>query len=215
MTPAFEAPHLETGVLLVADISGYTAFLGLVTAEHPEMIGSDGNVPPAYPVLSSLLDVVVERLSPAFRLSEVEGDAVFGYASDEHQAGDGAEVLDVVRSAYGGFRDRIAKAMVLHHHDCEACRILPSLDLKFVAHHGPFVVQQIAGRERLLGPAVNVTHRLLKNSIREQTGKRSYLFVTHEAVEQLGLSPEIGVEHREEYADAGAVRGLVVELKAG
>jgi Protein of unknown function (DUF2652) len=138
MSTTFEKPRLETGTLLLADISGYTTFLGLVTAEHPEMIGSAGPIPPAYPIMSSLLDVVVDRIAPTFRLSEIEGDAVFGYAADDRLNCDGATVLQIIGSTYGGFRERIDEAMVHHHqHDCEACSILPTLDLKFLLHHGP------------------------------------------------------------------------------
>jgi hypothetical protein len=215
MTTEFKEPRLETGTLLLADISGYTTFLGLVTAVHPEMIGSAGPIPPAYPIMSSLLDVVVDRITPTFRLSEIEGDAVFGYATDD-QLRDGETALDTIRSAYGGFRGRIDEAMSYHQkHECDACSILPTLDLKFLLHHGPLVVQRIAGRERLLGPAVNLTHRLLKNSVSEQTGRRGYLFTTDEAAEQLGLSPEIGERHEEDYSDVGSVGGTVVGLEAG
>ena len=214
MTTEFKEPRLETGTLLLADISGYTTFLGLVTAVHPEMIGSAGPIPPAYPIMSSLLDVVVDRITPTFRLSEIEGDAVFGYATDD-QLRDGETALNTIRSAYGGFRGRIDEAMSYHQkHECDACSILPTLDLKFLLHHGPLVVQRIAGRERLLGPAVNLTHRLLKNSVSEQTGRRGYLFTTDEAAERLGLSPEIGERHEEDYADVGSVSGTVVGLDA-
>jgi hypothetical protein len=214
MTTEFKEPRLETGTLLLADISGYTTFLGLVTAVHPEMIGSAGPIPPAYPIMSSLLDVVVDRITPTFRLSEIEGDAVFGYATDD-QLRDGETALNTIRSAYGGFRGRIDEAMSYHQkHECDACSILPTLDLKFLLHHGPLVVQRIAGRERLLGPAVNLTHRLLKNSVSEQTGRRGYLFTTDEAAERLGLSPEIGERHEEDYSDVGSVSGTVVGLDA-
>ena len=214
MTTGFEDPRLETGTLLLADISGYTAFLGLVTAVHPEMIGAAGPIPPAYPIMSSLLDVVVDRIGPTFRLSEIEGDAVFAYATDG-QLSDGETALQTIRSAYAGFRGRIDEAMAHHQkHECDACSILPTLDLKFLLHYGPLVVQRIAGRERLLGPAVNLTHRLLKNSVSEQTGSRGYLFTTDEAAEQLGLSRDIGVRHEENYADVGSVSGTVIGLDA-
>jgi hypothetical protein len=215
MTTSFENPRLETGTLLLADISGYTTFLGLVTAVHPEMIGAAGPVPPAYPIMSSLLDVVVERIAPTFRLSEIEGDAVFGYATDDQLKSDGDAALEAIRSAYGGFKGRIDEAMTYHQkHECDACSILPTLDLKFLLHHGPLVVQRIAGRERLLGPAVNLTHRLLKNSVSERTGRRGYLFTTDDAAKQLGFSQESGVRHKENYADVGSVSGTVIGLDA-
>ena len=92
--------------------------------------------------MSSLLDVVVEMIAPVFSLAELEGDAVFGYALGDRLERDSATLLEIVRSAYGAFRERIAEAMVLHMHDCEACMILPSLELKFVVHHGPVVIHR-------------------------------------------------------------------------
>ncbi len=46
MTNALETPHAERGVVLLADISGYTAFLEAVAIAHPEMSGHGGPVPP-------------------------------------------------------------------------------------------------------------------------------------------------------------------------
>jgi hypothetical protein len=206
-------PKVETGFLLLADISGYTSFLEAVAASHPEMTRPGGELAPAYPVLSSLLDVVVESIAPTFRLAEIEGDAVFGYALGERLAGGAEGLLDIVRSAYDAFRARVEEVMVLHRHDCDACMTLPSLELKFVVHHGTVVIQSVAGREGLFGPAVNTAHRLLKNSVTEQEGRRAYLFVTETAARQLDPMLEIGVAHEERYADVGSVTGLVVPLK--
>lgn len=214
MTSASPSPQVHTGILLLADISGYTSFLELVAASHPEMTGAGSEVPPAYPLMSSLLDVVVEKIAPTFLLAEIEGDAVFAYSLGDRLAGEAATLLHLVRSAYGGFRERVEEAMILHKHDCQACMIFPSLELKFVVHQGTLVVQRIAGRERLLGPAVNVAHRVLKNSVTEMTGWRGYLFVTEEAAERLELTPDIGVVHEERYADAGLVTGIVIGLDA-
>jgi len=207
-------PQVETGFLLLADISGYTSFLESVAAAHPEMTRPGAEVPPAYPIMSSLLDVVVERIAPAFQLAEIEGDAVFGYALGDRLAGDAATLLEIVRSTHGAFRERIEEGMVLQRHDCQACIILTSLELKFVVHHGPFVVHRIAGREKLQSPAVNVAHRLLKNSITQQTGCRAYLLVTDAAADQLRLMPEVGAAHEERYADVGLVTGIVIGLDA-
>jgi len=201
-------------MLLLADITGYTAFLEAVAAAHPEMFRPGGEVPPAYPVMSSLLDVVLEQISPTFLLSEVEGDAVFAYALADRPVADAPTLLRIVGSTYRAFRERIDEAMVLQRHECQACITLPSLELKFVAHHGTLVVQPIAGRDRLLGPTVNVAHRLLKNSITERTGRRAYLFVTDEAADRLSLGPEAGVGHEEHYPDVGPVAGIVIGLGA-
>ena len=54
----------------------------------------------------------------------------------------------------------------------------------------------------MLGPAVTVAHRLLKNTIRARIGSRPYLFLTDAAATALGLSPGRS-RAREEYPDAG------------
>jgi hypothetical protein len=213
MATAPTTPHADTGLLLLADISGYTAFLGTVATAHPEMVRPGGPVPPAYAVMSSLLDIVVERIAPTFVLAEIEGDAVFAYALDDPPRIEGEEqLLGIVRSAYDGFRKRIDEAMVVHKHDCQACFLLPSLDLKFVLHHGDFVIQPIAGQARLLGPTVILAHRLLKNTVTEETGRRAYLLVTEAAATRLNLAPEVGLPHAESYPDVGAVNGRVIGL---
>ena len=63
----------------------------------------------------------------------------------------------------------------------------------------------------LLGPAVTVAHRLLKNTVRDRIGARPYLFMSDAAATGLGL-PDIGLAHREDYADAGQIPGRIVEL---
>ena len=80
-----------------------------------------------------------------------------------------------------------------------------------VLHRGQAVRQTVGSNPELLGPAVNVAHRLLKNSIKSRLGYRAYLFVTDAAAAGLGLT-SIGVAHLEDYLDAGQVQGRVIEL---
>lgn len=202
------AAHIDMGALLLADVSGYSVFLESVTAAHPEML--QGEVPPAFPAMSSLLDVVVQSLAPHFELSEIEGDAVFAYAPMERLGGESTPV-ELIRSAYSAFRRRVVEVLAMHMHDCSACIVFPTLELKFVLHHGRFVVQEIAGRDRLLGPDVNLAHRLLKNGIEERTGWRAYLFLTEPAAAIWGAGLDSPLTHREEYPDV-EVSGVVVPL---
>jgi hypothetical protein len=64
------------GTLLLADISGYTAFLQAVAGAHATDMAAGRFVPKAYPLLRSLLDGIVGRIAPPFVLSKLEGDAV-------------------------------------------------------------------------------------------------------------------------------------------
>jgi hypothetical protein len=63
-----QAQRVRTGYLVLADISGYTAFLAGTELDH------------ANAIVRELTTVVRERLSPPMRFVKLEGDAVFCYA---------------------------------------------------------------------------------------------------------------------------------------
>ena len=67
--------------LVLADISGYTGFLAAVGTAHRAQL-EQGEVPPAYPLMTTSLDAIVSSLTPPFVLAKLEGDAVFAYADD-------------------------------------------------------------------------------------------------------------------------------------
>ena len=195
--------------LLLADISGYTGFMTGVEHEH----GADfsGGIPAAYAVLGALLDSVVQGVEPDFALVKLEGDAVFAAAPATQLDGHGGAVLDQLRAMYQAFIDSRTRAIPANDHVCIACPAVAHLDLKVILHRGQVVRQAVGAGSDLLGPAVTVAHRLLKNTIRDQIGYKPYLFVTDAAAAGLGLS-DVGLVHREEYADAGPVVGRIVEI---
>jgi hypothetical protein len=174
------------GALLLADISGYTGFLQGVADAHVALIVEAPEPPPAYSLLSHLLDTILESLQPMFRLAKLEGDAVFAVQAAEIEAGDG--VLDRVRACYAAFSEQLASAGEMWTCQCDACARIGALDLKFVLHHGGYVIQPVAGQSELLGPEVNVAHRLLKNHARELVGDVPYLLVSDAAAGALGIS---------------------------
>jgi hypothetical protein len=94
---------------------------------------------------------------------------------------------------------------------CIACPAVAHLDLKVVVHRGQAVRQTVGAGSDLLGPAVTIAHRLLKNTIRSWIGARPYLFLTDAAATGLGL-PDVGLDHSEEYSDAGEISGRIIEL---
>ena len=195
--------------LLLADISGYTGFMAGVEQEHGIDFG--GGIPAAYSVLGDLLNAVIEGVAPDFALVKLEGDAVFAVAPAARLDGQGDRVLEKLGTMYRAFTDGRTRAIPASDHICTACPAVAHLDLKAVLHRGHAVRQVVGSGSDLLGPAVTVAHRLLKNTIRERIGFRPYLFVTDAAAAALGLS-QVGFAHREEYADAGQIGGRVVEL---
>jgi hypothetical protein len=52
---------------ILADISGYTAFLGNLGTAHSAQL-ERGDTPAAYPLMTTLLDSIVESLTPPFVL---------------------------------------------------------------------------------------------------------------------------------------------------
>jgi hypothetical protein len=195
--------------LLLADISGYSGFMTGVEMAHGVDFGA--GIPAAYSVLGDLLDVVIRGVEPDFAVVKLEGDAVFAAAPAAGLNGAGGQVLAGLRATYRAFVDARTRAIPASDHICTACPAVAHLDLKVILHRGQAVRQAVGSGSDLLGPAVTVAHRLLKNTIRARIGSRPYLFLTDAAATGLGL-PDIGLAHGEEHPDAGPIEGRIVEL---
>ena len=205
---ADEAPAGER-YLLLADISGYTGFMSGVELAHG--VDFSAGIPAAYSVLGDLLDGIIAGIEPDFSVVKLEGDAVFATAPAARLDGQGDRVLERIRSTYVAFVDGRTRAIPASDHVCTACPAVAHLDLKAILHRGNAVRQAIGSGTDLLGPAVNVAHRLLKNTVRTKVGSVPYLFMTDAAAVGLGLS-EAGVAHHEEYPDAVQIDGRILEL---
>ncbi len=165
---------------LIADISGYTGYLAGVELDH------------AQDILTDLLDTIVTALRPGFRLSRIEGDAAFMYAAVETI--DGSMLLDTIERCYFGFRRRRRDVSQATSCPCNACLRIPDLDLKFVVHHGPALLQTVAGRHELLGLDAIVVHRLLKNDVVSRLGMTAYALFSQKCIDASDLDPaELGM----------------------
>ena len=178
------------GAFLLADISGYTGFLQGVAEAHQALIIDAPEAPAAYALMSSLLETIMTSVMPPFRLAKLEGDAVFGIAADADLELRGGAVLACLRACYAAFAARMAEANSVWNCTCGSCARIHDLDLKFVLHHGEYIVQRVAGQEEFLGPDVNVAHRLLKNHAFELLGARPYALLTDAALASLEVSAE-------------------------
>jgi uncharacterized protein YndB with AHSA1/START domain len=170
----------ETGYLLLADLTGYTAYLSRGEIEHAPTIAGD------------LLETIVGRLEPPFRLAKFEGDAAFLFMEDGRA--DASLLLDAIEVSYVAFRRRLRSIEQASSCDCNACSQAPKLDLKFFVHHGQYVRSRIAGRDELAGSAIIVVHRLLKGAsaaaAHAEDGRASgFAVFTGEALAQLPLDP--------------------------
>ena len=192
----------ERACLVMADVSGYTGYLTGSELEH------------AQDVLADLFETVVGALRPTLRLAKLEGDAAFVYALEAKI--NSSMLLDTVEGCYFAFRRRLRSIGQATTCQCNACVLIPNLNLKFAVHHGEFVRQRIAGREELAGTDVIVVHRLLKNSVVEMFNLNGYALFTGACVAAMGA--DVGAlgmrEHRESYEHIGEVIMYVHDLEA-
>ncbi len=193
-------PKPETGCFVIADISGYTSFLAGVELDH------------AQDIIADVMDTVLRCLRPPFRLAKFEGDAAFVYAVTDKV--DGSMLQDAIEAAYFGFRRRLRNIKQSSSCECNACRKMQDLDLKFVAHHGEFIKHRMAGREELAGRDVILIHRLLKNTVHERFGDRAYALYSAPCIQVMGIDPAVQglVEHRESIDIIGDVTCWVRDL---
>ena len=187
------------GYLLLADISGYTAFLTGTELEH------------AHAIIRELTKLIRERLSPPMRFVKLEGDAVFCYA-DAAAFRDGERLAELIESCYFDFSNRLLDMTRATTCRCDACAAIGSLGLKFVTHYGSFMIERDAGREDLAGPDVILVHRLLKNTISDGGGPQAYAFFTEPCLQRLPPSLNLPT-HSEVYESFGETRGGVHDLK--
>jgi hypothetical protein len=206
-------PSAASGPLLLADISGYTSFLQSVAVAHRADAFADGAVPNAYAMISDLLDGIVGRVVPPFTLAKLEGDAVFAYAVDEDWLPRGAAMLGFLTECYADFRRRLGMARGIWACRCEACSRIDGLDLKFVLHAGPFVIQSIAGNRELVGPEVVMAHRLLKTGAAALAGNSAYVLITDVAAAQFDVPTDRSIPLEETYEHYLPIRAHVHPLR--
>lgn len=176
-----------SGLFLLADISGYTAFLRAVDDAHGLDMSASGEVPPAYPLMSTLLDGIIGSVVPPLTLSKLEGDAVFAFAVDLADVPQDQALLGFLQAGYDSFRAQLAALELARTCNCSACSGGAALDLKFVLHTGSFVMQSIGGGRELVGPDVVMAHRLLKNGGSALLGHSAYALLTNAVVDRLGI----------------------------
>lgn len=189
---------VHEGYLLLADISGYTAFLTGTELEH------------AQEIIHELTTLIRERLEPPMRFVKLEGDAVFCYA-DAGTFREGERLVELIEVCYFDFSNRVLDMTRATTCRCVACAAIGSLGLKFITHYGSYVVERDDRREDLAGPDVILAHRLLKNTISNGDGPQAYAFFT--AACQQHLPPSFDLpSHIEMYESFGETRGGVHDL---
>jgi hypothetical protein len=190
------------GYIVIADITGYTVFLKESELEH------------AQDSLRGLLEMLIEQTRPPLVISRLEGDAVISYAPEGGFL-QGQTLVEMIENCYVAFRTARQNMRLNTTCTCNACRNIPNLDLKFFVNFGTFALQKMTTYTELVGNDVNVTHRLVKNHIREQTGIGAYAAYTEQAVEALGIGEFASQmqQHMEQFPDVGEIQLYIQDLE--
>jgi hypothetical protein len=188
------------GFMVLADISGYTAFVTATELEHGP------------PIIAALLEEVIARISPPLDVLEVEGDAVFALGRDGTVVPP-AILVDILRSGFAAFRARQRELEADESCNCRACSGVGGLRLKIIGHHGPFLKQTIGGRAQVAGPDVILLHRLAKNGVARDD---NYALFTRPALNSMGIDPDDTAlrAHTERYEYFGEVPCFVMLVPA-
>ena len=189
----------QHGYLVIADISGYTSFVAKTELEH------------SHEILTELLELLVEKIQPLMTISKLEGDAVFAFANDGVFAR-GETLIDFIESMYVAFRDKQLSMKRATTCTCNACRNIPSLDLKFFLHCGDYIQQTVANIKEIVGSDVNLIHRLTKNHVTEATGWRAYMMFTEQCVSHNGLNLAGAHLQMEAYESLGEIKTFNIDL---
>lgn len=183
----------KSGHMVLADISGYTAFVADTELEHSREI------------LNELLEIIVRSIAEHLEIGQIEGDAIF--ALGETMPADPAAWLEECFFRFHRHLDRIKQVTTC---PCRACANVGLLTLKFICHHGEYMPQTFASKVTYVGNAVNMAHRLLKNKV----PSREYLLVTDDALALFPARSREGMTaHREQY-DLGGVDCHWMDLSA-
>jgi class 3 adenylate cyclase len=190
----------QEGCLLLADITGYTAYLQGTELEH------------AQDVLADLLETIIAGIEPPFEVLKLEGDAVFAHMPVAEV--DPPLLFDTVEATYFAFRRRLRDVVHGTTCDCNACVLIPSLDLKFFVHSGSYVSRRIGRTEELTGGDVVLIHRLLKGTASDRVGNDAYLVLTKAALDSVGGDAEaLGLTEHVERLDVGDTVVFIENLR--
>lgn len=191
------------GFFILSDISGYTEYLTQSELDH------------ANETLQGLFDAQLAQIRPPLLISGFRGDAIFMYAP-EMTFVQPQSFVESLENLYFVFADTLRQMKFNNTCTCRACRNMANLDLKMCIHYGEYLVQKLGDREELLGADVIVPHRMLKNTVIEETGVRAYALFTEAAAQALSL-PDLCSDllpHTETYEHIGEVRMWVHNLRA-
>ena len=191
------------GLLVIADITGSTAFLRESELEHAE------------DSLRSFLNLLLDHTRPPLMVYRLRGDAVISYAPGGNFQ-QGQALVETIEHTHLAFRQALERMVINTTCTCNACRNIPNLDLKFFVHYGTFMNQQLGSHIELVGADVNLVFRLSKNTVNDKMSYSAYAMYPAAVADAMDMRDICGnmTQHTESYEDVGNVETFVQDLNA-
>ncbi len=148
-----QADSISPALILIPDISGFTHFVTQTPIIHSKDI------------IAELLETVIHNNQLDLEISEIEGDAILFYRFGPAPSMD--ELTSQLTRIVETFEHTLRAYERTRLCGCQACEISHQLAIKVIVHYGPVTSMVVGDFAKLLGPAVIVVHRLLKNEVNE------------------------------------------------
>jgi uncharacterized protein YndB with AHSA1/START domain len=190
----------HNGYLLIADISGYTAFLTSSEQDH------------ANPILHSLLTSLFEQVGEPMQFWRMDGDAVLAYSTSE-EFPSGEIYLSICENLYNAFASRQRDIIANTSCPCRACANVENLDLKIITHYGSFEEMKFGPMTDISGSDVILVHRMAKTDVKAVTGIGSYALFSEDAVKAMDIDAAL-TPYSQEIDHFGDVAMKVYDLGA-
>src|ERR1700752_337281 len=142
---------IQRGVLIIADIGGYTRYMNW---NRMHLIHAQLTV-------AALLESVIDA-GKGLKLAKLEGDAAFFWAPDGNAKVLVSDRLSRMRQSFVARRERFKRDIAC---ECASCAQLDKLSLKFVVHQGAVAEQKVKRHVELAGVDVILVHRILTNAV--------------------------------------------------
>ena len=160
---------MNTSLLFIPDISGYTEFVQTTEVAHSQH------------VITELLEILIDANTQELQLAEVEGDALFFYKEQEIPSRE--KLLAQVETMFTAFYSHLKLLEKNRICPCNACATAPNLKLKIIAHCSELEFINIQNKRKPFGSEVIEAHRLMKNSVDSD----NYVLMTKELVDRIHL----------------------------
>lgn len=183
---------MPKSLLFIPDITGFTEFVNNTEIEHGQHI------------ISELLEKIIDSNELGMEISEVEGDAVLFYKTDEVP---GPKIVyEQAKKIFLNFHSHLKLYETQRICQCGACRTASKLTLKFIVHSAEIGFTTIKNHRKPFGSDIVLLHKLLKNDV----DYGEYLLFTNQYLEDTydGKSEVIPLEFKEgvsEYENIGKV----------